>query len=69
MNPPGVIGREAAGRNDTMDMGMKVEFLAPGMQHAEETNLGTKMPRIASHFEKSFGTGAEQETVEDLLVL
>jgi hypothetical protein len=27
------------------------------------------MLRIARHFEKSFGTGAEQETVEDLLVL
>src|SRR5260370_4665521 len=27
------------------------------------------MPRIASHFEKSFGTGAEQQTVEDLLIL
>src|SRR6266481_2470783 len=27
------------------------------------------MPRIASHFEKSFRTGTEQETVEDLLVL
>src|SRR5277367_5538612 len=27
------------------------------------------MPRIASHFEKGFRTGAEQEAVEDLLVL
>src|SRR6476660_2754642 len=27
------------------------------------------MPRIASHFEKGFGTGTEQETVEDLLIL
>jgi hypothetical protein len=52
-----------------MNVRMNFEFLAPGMQHAEETNLCTKMPRIASHFEKSFGTGAEQETVEDLLVL
>jgi hypothetical protein len=27
------------------------------------------MFRIARHFEKSFGTGTEQETVEDLLIL
>src|SRR5258708_11462074 len=27
------------------------------------------MPRMASHFEKGFRTGAEQESVEDLLVL
>jgi hypothetical protein len=26
------------------------------------------MPRIASHFAKRFGTGAEQETVEDPFV-
>jgi len=52
-----------------MDMGMNFEFLAPGMQHAEEANLCAEVSRIASHFEKSFGTGAEQETVEDLLVL
>ena len=30
-NPAAVIGREAAGRNDTMDMGMNFEFLALGM--------------------------------------
>ena len=52
-----------------MDMRMNAEFLAPSMQHTEETNLCAKMPRIASHFEKGFRTGAEQETVEDVLVL
>jgi hypothetical protein len=52
-----------------MDMGMKVEFLAPGMQHAEEANLCAEVSRIAGHFEKGFRTGAEQQTVEDLLVL
>jgi hypothetical protein len=39
------------------------------MQHAEEANLCAEMLRIACHFEKGFGTGAEQQTVEDLLVL
>ena len=29
-HPTGVIGREAAGRHDTMDMGMTLEFLIPG---------------------------------------
>src|SRR5258707_5294515 len=63
------MGREAAGRNDTMNMGMNFEFLAPGMQHAEEANLCTEVLRITSHFEKSFRTGTEQEIVEDFLVL
>src|SRR5256885_2387704 len=52
-----------------MNMRMNFEFLAPGMQHAEEANLCAEVSRIASHFEKGFGTGAEQEIVEDLLGL
>ena len=64
-----MIKREAAGRNDTMNMRMNFEFLAPGMQHAEEANVCAEVSRMASDFEKGFGTGAEQEIVEDLLVL
>src|SRR2546430_4925099 len=52
-----------------MDVRMNFEFLAPGVQHAEEANLCTEMPRIASHFEECFRTGTEQEIVEDLFVL
>src|SRR5258707_10514577 len=52
-----------------MNVRMNFEFLAPGMQHAEEANLCAGVSRMASHFEKGFGTGAEQEIVEDLLVL
>src|SRR5258708_29820478 len=52
-----------------MNVRMKVELLTPRMQHAEEANLCAQVSRIASDFEKGFGTGAEQETVEDLLVL
>src|SRR6266478_3279277 len=52
-----------------MDTGMNFEFLAPGMQHAQEANLCAEMFRMACHFEKSFGTSVEQQTVEDLLVL
>ena len=50
-NPTGVIERESAGGNDTMDMRMKLEFLVPGMEHAEETDLGAEMGGITSHFE------------------
>src|SRR5258708_29987209 len=52
-----------------MNVRMKVELLTPRMQHAEEANLCAEVSRIASEFEKGVGTGAEQETVEDLLVL
>src|ERR1700731_1301148 len=52
-----------------MNVGVKFELLAPGVQHAEEANLCAEMSRIASDFQKGVGTGAEQEIVEDLLVL
>src|SRR5260370_12120338 len=52
-----------------MNVRMNFEFLATGMQHDEEANLCAEVSRMASDFEKGFGTGAQQEVVEDLLVL
>ena len=52
-----------------MNMRMNIELLTPRVQHAEEANFRTEVSRMASDFEKGFGTGAEQEIVEDLLVL
>ena len=46
-----MIAGESAGRNDTVDMGMKLEFLVPGMEHAEEADLGSEMDGSARHFE------------------
>ena len=46
-NPAGVIEGEPTRWDDAVDMGMNVEFLIPGMQHAEEADLGTEMPRIS----------------------
>jgi hypothetical protein len=58
-DPALVIGRETTGRNDTMQMGMRLEFLTPGMEHAEEADFGAEMAGIARHFEQRFGTGPE----------
>jgi len=52
-----------------MDMRVKLELLVPGMQHAEETDLGTEMYGIAGDFQKCFCTGPEQQIVDDLDVL
>jgi hypothetical protein len=51
VNPVGVIAGESAGGNDTVDMGMKLEFLVSGMEHAEEADVSTEMSAVASHFE------------------
>jgi len=48
---------------------MKLEFLVPGVQYAEEADLGTEMPWVASYFEESFGAGTKQQTVDDFLVV
>ena len=68
-DPALVIGREAAGRNHAMDMGMVLQLLIPTMEHAEETDFRTQVSGIARHFEQRFGTGPEQQTVDDFLVL
>jgi hypothetical protein len=50
-NPAGVIVVESTGGNDAVDMGMKLEFLIPGVEHAEEADIGAEMGVVASHFE------------------
>jgi len=52
-----------------MHMRVQLEFLIPGVQHAEETDLRAEMSGIASDFEERFRTGSEQEIVDDLFVL
>lgn len=69
VDPVGVIQRESTGGDHAMDMGMMLEPLIPGVQHAEETDLGAQVSGVASHFEQSCSAGAEQQVVDDLLVL
>ena len=48
---------------------MMLEFLVPGMKHAKEAEVSTEMGAVASHFEKSFCAGPEQQPIDDFLVL
>jgi hypothetical protein len=68
-NPAGVVERQSTGRDDTVDMGMKLQLLIPGMQHAEEADFGSEASGIAGDFEKSFCTGPEQQIIDDVFVL
>src|SRR5215472_3051675 len=67
--PTRVIERQSAGGHYTMGMGVMFEFLIPGVEHTEETDFGAKMLGIASDLEEGFGTGLEQQMVQDFLVL
>ena len=49
--------------------GMKLQALIPAMEHAEEADLGAKMPRIASDFEQGLSTGMEEQVIDQPLVL
>src|SRR5271157_5719744 len=68
-NPARVVEREPAGRDDTVNMGMKLQLLVPGMQHTEEADLGPETSGIAGDLEESFCTGTEQQIIDDLFVL
>ena len=52
-----------------MDMRVMLQVLSPGVKHAEQTDVGTQMLRVATDFEQRSGTCAEEQVVEQLLVL
>jgi hypothetical protein len=68
-NPTRVIERQSASGDHTMGMRVMFEFLIPGVEHTEEADFGAKMLGIASDFEEGFGTGLQQEIVQQFLVL
>jgi len=68
--PPGVsvIGQAACG-DHAVHMGMVHEGLAPGVKDGEEPEAGTEMAGVGGDLLKRPGCGAQQQVVDDLLVL
>ena len=64
-----MIRRKAAGGNDAVDVRMKLQALIPAMKHAEETDLGSKVPRIAGDLQQGLGAGLKEQVVDKPLVL
>jgi len=69
MKPSRVIRGQTSGGDNAVDMGVVLKLLVPGMQDAEETDLGAQMTGIFSDFQKRLGAAPEQQTVDDLFVL
>jgi hypothetical protein len=67
--PAAVVGGESAGGDHTMNMRMMFQLLVPSVEDTEEADLGAQMPGMASDFQQGLGAGAEQQIVENLLVL
>jgi hypothetical protein len=52
-----------------MDMRMMLEVLAPTVEHTEETDVRSEMLGVGGNLQQSLGAGAEQEIVDDFLIL
>src|SRR5258708_34706127 len=52
-----------------MDVRMVMQVLAPGVEHGDETDLGTEMLRIGGDGSERLGCRSEQDGVDPLFVL
>jgi hypothetical protein len=67
--PLGALWRQPAAGDHTVEMGMMMQGVAPGMQDREEAQVGAEMPRIAGDREEGFGHGLQQARLERARVL
>src|SRR6266536_5058976 len=68
-DPAGVVWSEAAGGQHAVDMGMMLQSLVPGMEHAEEADLGSKVAWIAGDLQQSCSTGVKQQVIDQPFIL
>jgi len=68
-DPLGAIGRQAPRRQDTMEMGMMMQLLAPGVEDGEATDLGSKMLGILSNVLEGLRDAAKEQAIEWAWVL
>jgi hypothetical protein len=59
--PSGTIEGQTSGGNDVVYVGVNLEVLSPGMEHAEESDVGSQVLWIASEFQQRSGTGGSCE--------
>ena len=68
-HPPCTIQREPPGGQDTMEMGMVVQLLAPGMQHSEAPNLRAEMLGLLGDVLECLGDRAKEQPLEQARIL
>ena len=64
-----MVRSESAGSKHTVNMGMMLQPLVPGMEHAEEADLCAKVLGIASDLKQGLSAGLKQQVINHLLVL
>lgn len=60
---------ETAGGKHAVDMGMMLQSLVPGIEHAEEADLRAEVTRIAGNLQQSGSTHVKQQVVEQPFIL
>ena len=64
-----MVRSETAGGQNAVDMGMMQESLVPGMEHAEETDLGSQVAWSAGDLQQSCSTGVKQQVIDQPFIL
>jgi len=64
-----VIRRQPAAEYDAVNVRMRLQSLAPGMQNAQQADLCAQMPGIGSNLQEGGRTGFEKQLEENPLVL
>ena len=67
--PLGPVRRQASRRQDTVEMGVMVELLAPGMEHGEPADLCAEMLGVPGDVLKRLRDRAKEEPIEQTRVL
>ena len=68
-DPALAVERHAAAGHDTVQVRVMHQSLAPGVQHGDEADLGAQVLGIGGDRAQGLGGGAEQDVVDDGLVL
>ena len=68
-DPARPVRRQAAARDDDMDMRMVGQRRAPGVEDGGEADVRAQMLRVGGDGDERLGGGPEQEVVDDGLVL
>jgi hypothetical protein len=63
-NPARVAWIETTGGNDAVEVRMQTQVLSPGVQNAEEADLGSEVLGVGRNFEHGLSAGAEEQIVE-----
>ena len=64
MNPARVVFVETAGGNDAVEVRVQAQVLSPGVQDAEEADLGSEMLGICCDFEHGLSASPEEQIEE-----